>query len=542
MQTTTTAAVQADNGRPANLLNHETDNTVVQQLINDLSAGGGAPWLFRPDSLDRLLHVERTDEPAFVEFMEALRASPFKVASRLKASMDRRRKENARNGQRATHGDWRDGLLCDDNGRAKPLLANASKALRDAPALRGLVAYNEFSLRPCLARKAPWLDGAEFQARDWATEDTLALTTWLQENGVEVNDDTARKAMRLVSADNRFHPIRDYLGGLTWDGVPRVGQWLVTYAGAEDNEFNRAVGRMALIAAVARIYEPGCKVDNMLVLESGQGAGKSALIARLFGQDWTIDRLPDLSSKEALINLRGKWVVEVAELAAFKGRGAEQIKAFLTSPVDVFRPPYGETVESYPRQNVFIGTTNEDQYLDDPTGNRRPWPVKVSEALDVEGIGRDRDQLWAEAVHLYQQGEQWWIPKGSPLWDRATGVQRERVRADAWQEEISEWLDRERPTFVTTRDVLTKALGLELADLRRAEETRIGNIMGSASGLGWVRVQKRLPGFSSPVRGYGPPQSTLDAWAAIDEARRQEEARRDNRRRVPEPVLHDDDF
>lgn len=196
-----------------------------------------------------------------------------------------------------------------------------------------------------------------------------------------------------------FHPVHQYLDGLNWDGVPRVDRWLSSYGGAEDTEYTRAVGGLFLVAAVRRVRKPGCKFDQMPVLESKQGTDKSSALAILAkNPDWFTDDMPlDADAAKVVERLRGKWIVEAAELKGMRTGQVEHLKAFLSRQVDIARAAYARMAVETRRQSVFVGTTNNDRYLRDDTGNRRFWPVKI-ERFDLPALSRDVDQLWAEAA------------------------------------------------------------------------------------------------------------------------------------------------
>ena len=202
-----------------------------------------------------------------------------------------------------------------------------------------------------------------------------------------------------------FHPVCDYLDGLSWDKKPRLDSWLTTYAGVESNEYTRAVGALVLMAAVRRVRQPGCKFDEMLVLECSQGTDKSSALSTLaVRSEWFSDDLPlNADTAKVVERLSGKWIVEAAELKGLKAAGIEHLKAFLSRRIDVARAVWNRIVAETPRQSIFIGTTNTDNYLRDDTGNRRFWPVKI-ERFDIPALARDRDQLWAEAAMREAEG------------------------------------------------------------------------------------------------------------------------------------------
>ena len=309
--------------------------------------------------------------------------------------------------------------------------------LRDAPELAGLVSYDEMLRAALLRRPVPGTGEAEDGLpRPLRDTDVTAAQEWLQRAGLAgLSKDVAHQAVELRARENSFHPVRDHLEALRWDGVARLGSWLTAYLGVPAGAYSAAIGRMFLVAMVARILEPGCKADYMLVLEGPQGAGKSSACAAL-GGEWFSDNLPDIrGGKDVAQHLNGKWLIEVAELAALDEAEAAALKAFVTRTVERYRPSYGrrEVVES--RQCVFIGTTNKAACLRDETGGRRFWPVRVG-AVDLEALRRDRDQLLAEAVHAFRDGASWW-PDAAFEASCIAPQQEARFEADAWEEAIA---------------------------------------------------------------------------------------------------------
>ncbi len=236
----------------------------------------------------------------------------------------------------------------------------------------------------------------------------MRAAEWLQRRELNVTPMTVGRSAGAVAREITVHPVRDHLGAITWDGVPRIEAWACRYLGAEDTAFNRSVGGLWLISAVARIFRPGVKADHMLVLEGPQGARKSTALKILAGEDWFTDELPDLGSKDAAMHMQGVWIIEIAEIDAIGKAEVSRIKAFLTRTTDRFRPPFGCYTIDVPRQCVFAGTVNPDTYLRDETGNRQFWPVRRG-TIDIDALARDRDQLWAEAVARFRTGAIWWL-------------------------------------------------------------------------------------------------------------------------------------
>ena len=348
----------------------------------------------------------------------------------------------------------------------------------------GVLAYDQFAVETKLIGIPPW-DAHTLQwiERAWTSHDDLLTADWLQRNGISVNAATAAQAVEAVAREFSFHPVGDYLCSLKHDGVARLGKWLSTCLGAEQNRYNEAVGQAMLIAAVARIFEPGCKVDNVPIFEGSQGAGKSTAVKALF-DPWFSDELADLGSKDAAMQTRGIWAIEVSELDAMNRTEVSRIKAFITRTTDRFRPPYGSRIIESPRSCVFWGTTNADGYLKDETGGRRFWPVKIGK-IDVDELRAQRDQLWAEAVILYDAHVPWWLTKKEARAD-AERHQRDRYVGDPWDEIISSFIDVEFE--VTIDQVLRNALHLEIGRCGQSEMNRVAR---SLRALGCQRTRTR---------------------------------------------------
>jgi len=310
--------------------------------------------------------------------------------------------------------------------------------------------------------------------------------------------------MHLARFHNKFHPVRDYLDSLTWDGTPRLGEWLIQYGEAEDTPFVRAVSRLMLVAAVRRIRRPGCKFDEMLVLESPQGSLKSTALAVLAGNDdWFTDDLPlNAKTAEFIERLRGRWIVEAAELNGMRKGEVEHVKSVLSRQVDRARMAYGRMTLELPRQCVFFGTTNADKYLKDSTGNRRFWPVATG-TFDIEGLRAVRDQLWAEAAAAEADGEG--IRLDPALYDAATEAQEERVVRDPWVDLIGELLgDLNGKLPVSDAWDL---VGVPGGRQTQNDNQRLGDAMRE---LGWERKRLRIDGKPTwcYVRGTDHQRST----------------------------------
>ena len=324
------------------------------------------------------------------------------------------------------------GPVLDRNGNLRPISRNVRLFLEHDPKLIGLVALDDFSGKRMLMRVPPWESGNDWQPRPWQDRDTAELMDWLQNQGLPRITKAATEDGLLVTAGrNRFHPVQNYLQALQWDGQERLHLLMRDYFGAEASEYIEAVGRLFLVSAVARAMRPGCKADHVIVLEGRQGAGKSQSLLRLSpNPEWVLEHLPDFHSRDAEAMLRGRWLIEVAELTAIRRSDLESMKSFLSRQVDVFRPAYGRHEIQSKRSCVFVFTTNETHYLMDPTGNRRFWPIRTG-AIDLAAIERDRDQLWAEAMARFRDGEAWHIADKKVL-AAVTVEQAARQIDDPW--------------------------------------------------------------------------------------------------------------
>ena len=385
------------------------------------------------------------------------------------------------------------------NGEPKPIFANVLALLRSRPEWNGVLAFDEFAGRHTVVG-APPTDGpsALFDRRTLADSDLRATTEWVQQNGIAAPSHIVWDALLKFSEEQAFHPVKDYLEGFEWDQNHRLEAFLIDHAGVANTPFNRAITLRWMVQAVARIYRPGCQADATLILEGDQGIGKSSLLRALFGP-WFSETLADFGSKDAMLQLRGTWCVELAELATLGRADQNSIKAFLTTVEDQFRAPYDRTVQIVKRSNVFAGTVNPGGagYLKDATGARRFWPVEITQAIDQSAIAAIRDQLWAEALSRYQEGQAWHLAERE-LVEAAAEVQAARFEADVWEPDILR-LIAGRP-YVTMAAVL-EGLGIEPGRRSQSEQNRVANVLKRH---GWTRRQLREEGargwvYQSPV-------------------------------------------
>ncbi|MGR9449633.1 VapE domain-containing protein [Rhizobium leguminosarum] len=336
-------------------------------------------------------------------------------------------------------------------------------------------------------------DDIELKVRDLINE----------ELGFDPEPKYTRDAIRIEAMAHAYDPVREYLDGLEWDGVPRLDTWLSNYLGAEDDELTRAIGRAVLTAGVRRVRKPGAKFDLVMILEGPQGGGKSTVLKILAGgEEYFSDEIiigEDYRAQQEL--LRGKWVVELAEMAGLSGSEVRRVKGFVSKTHDRARGAWQRSVEEAPRRCIMIGTTNDSQYLKDQTGNRRFAPVVVGK-IDLARLREVRDQLWAEAAAAEPTAsDPITIPEA--LWGEAARRAAERVASDPWEDILETGLHEvarsvEGELRITTQAIFEKVLKLEMRLATMRDTKRLGDCMRA---LGWAGPKPmRIDG--APVKGY----------------------------------------
>ena len=378
---------------------------------------------------------------------------------------------------------WRDTLVQTANGSPKACVANLELCLMHDRRL--VLAYNEWTERAVWLEPPPWRNCPVGSPVEDA--DSVGLLAHCErQHGVSCSLPAVGRVIDHHARKRRFDPMVDYLRALKWDGEQRVLTWLSRYLGAEDSAVTRAVGCSWLIQAAARALEPGCQADSVLVLEGLQGSRKSSALRVLAGADWFSDSLPSITSKDAAIALQGIWVLEIGEMEAVRGVSENALKAWITRRVESYRPPYAARNIAWGRRCVFVGTTNDTEYLHDSTGNRRWWPVRCTQ-IDLEALKRDRDQLWAEAVTLYMDGCRYWIDRSDKeVYDALVAAQDARRVQTRWEVLIGQYLDAQTHDEISLED-LCRHLDLSVERSGdHATATRIGRIVSS---LGWRSEQ-----------------------------------------------------
>jgi predicted P-loop ATPase len=367
--------------------------------------------------------------------------------------------------------EWKAELEYTKSGKLLCNIANIILILENDPALAGHIVHDLFTGMDSAKDGLPW----NKNANQWTDTDDANLRVWLEKHYDITGKEKIADALTAVLTRHSYHPIRDYLNGLTWDGVPRLDRIIIDYMGAEDSELNRAMSRKHFVAAVARVFNPGCKYDYCLIMSGAEGIGKSTLL-RVMGGKWFNDSITTLEGKEGMEQLRRAWVVELGELSSIKRSDVEQVKAHLSKQVDIYRAAYARRVLEHPRQCVFCGTTNEALFLKGDTGNRRFWVIPVVAELRKykdwsEAIRRDRDQLWAEAVHYYKQGEPLYLSEEL----EAQAKQRQQDFNDDNDDPIVAMLDKYLNTLMPvnwdTMDIQARRSYLRDPDPLQAEGT-----------------------------------------------------------------------
>lgn len=307
-------------------------------------------------------------------------------------------------------------------------------------------------------------------------------------------------AIQTLCIENAYHPIHGYLDDVDWDGVPRLETWLINYLGAEDTPLNRAIGKLTLVAAVRRVRQPGCKFDTVVVLEGPQGTGKSTALRILAGDDNFSDQdLIGLDQKTQAELLEGVWLYEIAELSGLRKADVTHAKSFFSRQVDQIRPAYGRFKERWPRQCIFVGTTNDDDYLKDVTGNRRFLPVKTTQ-IDLESIARDRDQLWAEAAQL--EADDFPITLPPEMWAAAAEAQKARMPDDPWLDTLAnvEGTIVGGEERIATADLFGENyLNIGAGRIKDYDYKHASRVMQQ---LGWTKAESTIKINGKAVRGY----------------------------------------
>lgn len=368
--------------------------------------------------------------------------------------------------------DWKQYLEKTEHGLIRSTFNNCKTILENSCDTKNIVGRDEFASNDFYLTNTPWRS----KKGDAVTDiDITRIKAFCAETyRVEFGDDSINKSLIDIADRNRYHPVRTWVKSLEWDGISRAETWLMDLAGATGpDQYIRAISRKVLVALVKRIFEPGCKFDHVLILEGLQGTGKSTMLSNLTAP-WFSDETLNIGDKDAVLTMQSKWLIELGELSTLSKSEVETVKAFISRRTDRIRAPYGKRVEEFPRQCIFIGSTNKDEYLRDESGNRRFWPIKCGTKIDFQKMTEVREQLFAEAYGLYLLGEPIYL-------DDAETELLARVEQEL-RGEVDEWLP-------TIRD-LVFAEGFSVKSFEMRDVSKSMEVFGAQKLTPWD--QKRI--------------------------------------------------
>lgn len=387
------------------------------------------------------------------------------------------------------------GIVCTKQGNPVCNADNVIRVFDGIPDMQGLVWYDEF-------HQKYFTDWDCEKPREWSDLDDMKIMYFLQRKVglLRMSDDIVHKAVMVYADRTTKNEPRDWMNTLAWDGKERLENFFIECFGVNESNYARAASKNWWVGMVARIFQPGCKLDNMIILQGNQGKYKSTALS-VIGGAWYAEAHESPTSKDFYMGLHGKMIIEIADLDAFKRAEDTLIKKLLTCRSDRYRPPYGRASQDFLRQCIFVGTTNEEAFLKDHTGARRFWPFKTSH-IDIDKIREDRDQLFAEAVHVFKNAGKWWEMPGGETEDE----QESYRQTDEWESIVSDFVRMKEET--TVREVALEGLRIEVSKLDPPVQRRIGKTLRV---LGWThhntktgdvnRKIWRKPGFY-----YEPPE------------------------------------
>ncbi|MDR0249851.1 MAG: hypothetical protein LBI35_00815 [Burkholderiales bacterium] len=394
---------------------------------------------------------------------------------------------------------WEKELIRNKEGGVRSVVPNAFRFLLNSKEWHGVLAFDDFAGRSVKRAPPPYERG---KTGEWEEADDSFAADWLATKAglTSISSKQVAEASEMVAKLNTFNPVAEYLDGLKHDGVKRVDLWLSDFLGCEDTPYNRIVGRLWLLGVVKRAYEPGCKFDYMPILEGPQGHMKSTALEVLASKEWFGNTDLKIGDKDSMAALQGKLIYELAELDSFNRADITAIKSYITRLVDEFRPAYGRRLVRQSRRVVFVGTTNQAEYLRDFSGNRRFWPIKVVSQIDVESLRFVRDQLFAEAVILYKSGARVYPTHEEQL--VIDPEQRARELSNPWEDLIMEYCAKNSFNEVSSAELLTEALKIDRGRITPSSTTTVGIIMARN---GWKIIERRN---AIPRRVYRRPQKS----------------------------------
>ncbi len=386
-----------------------------------------------------------------------------------------------------TLAEWERGLTR-NRGRTVNSFGNICKIMRSAPQYAGRFRLNRMT------------QAVEFEGKVLPETHVSVFREQIEDapyGGFAPGKDHVYDAVRSLAEQQAYHPVQQYLEGLPkWDGTERLRYVAAGLLHAEADELTSTMVARWFLSAVARALKPGCQVDTALVLVGPQGYRKSSFFRAVAGDAWFADTEVRIGDKDGLQQIHAAWITEWGELDRITGaRHAGEIKAFISRRADTFRPPYGRVTETFQRSCVIVGSTNEAEFLADPTGSRRFWVVRVGAPIEMADVYAAREQLWAEAVHRYRAGEPWWLDAEQDA-AREVAAEQYRVR-DIWESIVARWLIEAWPgvriekryPYLTTDVILRSAIKFEVREMDRPAQNRVGKVMAA---LGYVNRRRRV--------------------------------------------------
>lgn len=411
--------------------------------------------------------------------------------------------------------EWRDRLIF-ARGAVRECVPNVIELLINHPEWRGVLGFDEFAQRITKRKQPPFSTVAGAVISDeWTDVDDTRTAAWIgRHEGWVPGSAMVAEAVNVAARARPYHPVLEYLEGLQWDGTKRIDHWAADFLHVADSPYTRLVSRYFLIGMCRRVMEPGCKFDYCLVLEGKQGKRKSTALSILGGK-WFSDIELDLTNKDAMSNIRGKWLHEFGEMGSIARAESTRQKSFLSRQVDEFRPTYGRREIRCPRQGAFAGTTNEWAWNKDPTGGRRFWPMEVRDEVNTDGLTATRDQLFAEAYALAKAGERFW-PSGEEQRELFDPQQMEREAPEVYTELLAGWLSDERHwtrpdglprVEFNMSEACTEGLRIDAKGITRDIQTRVGVALGK------LRCERKEYRTRAVRHWYTRPDLTVDALA-----------------------------
>jgi len=378
---------------------------------------------------------------------------------------------------------WKEQLIGSDKGLKPGSIQNMYLFIKNHPDFKGVFGYNEFQHNITVIKCPKWEAGENFTPKRIDDVMITKATAELEKFGLAADTNKVYKAIQAAAMENTFHPAREYFNSLKWDGVERLKNWLSFYLGCESDhaDYLSFIGKKWLCAGVARVFKPGCAFHHVLVLEGGQGSYKSTTFRELatFGNDNPMEyftdsiTIADIHTKDSVMKSMGCLIIELSELSGLSKKDDEEIKHWITLQYEDVRLPYAREMTRYYRQSILGASTNKYDYLRDPTGSRRFWPAKVGNRIDIEGIRRDKEQLWAEAVHVYKNGI-YLGPEGDEI-ELANSERSKRLTQDPWADMVIEKAEEMDNRFKIPQ--IMDMMGMTVRDKDERASKRISAIL-----------------------------------------------------------------